>query len=66
MILYLRIQGNRQLHIAEKKSCLVVWTSLDIPLKVERIERDEEFWNMKMFPFLFGIFIQATIIPGNC
>lgn len=58
---FYQIQG--QLHIAEKKVCIfAVWTSPDIALKVERIERDDEFWDENMFPFLDS-FYNKRLLP---
>lgn len=45
--MYYQIQG--QLHILEKNVCLfAVWTSSLQRMYVERIERDETFFNSKM------------------
>lgn len=38
-----------QLHIADKKICLfAVWTGKELPVKVEKITRDDEFWEKAM------------------
>lgn len=44
---YFQVQG--QLHITRKNLCLfAVWTGEEYPLKVEKITRDDEFWENEM------------------
>nr|XP_049695083.1 uncharacterized protein LOC126054273 [Helicoverpa armigera] len=44
---FYQIQG--QLHITKKNVCLLaVWTGKEFPLKVEKITRDDEFWQGQM------------------
>lgn len=44
---FYQVQG--QLHIADKKICLfAVWTGKELPVKVEKITRDDEFWEKAM------------------
>jgi hypothetical protein len=44
---YYQIQG--QLHVTKRKYCyFAIWTSHSSDLKIEIIERDDEFWNGKM------------------
>lgn len=58
---YFQIQG--QLHIAQKENCLfAVWTSSELPLKVVSVERDDEFWEKNMFPFLDN-FYNKRLLP---
>lgn len=53
--LYYQIQGT--LHIFEKKICLfAVWTSTLQNMYVERIERDEDFFDSKMKIHLVGFY----------
>ena len=45
--IYYDIQG--QLHICDKKTCLlVIWTSNRYNVFIERIEKDDNFFNEKM------------------
>lgn len=55
---YFQVQG--QLHISNKSHCIfAVWTGTHFPLKVERILRDDKFWEEKMLTkstkFLHGL-----------
>lgn len=44
---FYQIQG--QLHVTRKNLCLfAVWTGKKFPLKVEKITRDDEFWQNEM------------------
>lgn len=48
---YYQIQG--QLQVSNRTQCLFgVWTSSDYHLKVECVERDDNFWTEKMLPKL--------------
>lgn len=44
---FYQVQG--QLHITKKNLCLLaVWTGKEFPLKIEKITRDDEFWQNQM------------------
>ncbi|KAL4718598.1 hypothetical protein ACJJTC_018073 [Scirpophaga incertulas] len=44
---FYQIQG--QLHIAKKNLCLfAVWTGIEFPMKIEKIIRDDDFWQNQM------------------
>lgn len=57
---YFQVQG--QLHITRRSLCyFAVWTGDDIPIRVEKIYRDEEFWQKKMEPKLIHFFNTAFL-----
>jgi hypothetical protein len=52
---YFQIQG--QIHIANKSFCyFAAWTSEEQSMKVEKIFRDDDFWDKKMLPKLLKFF----------
>lgn len=57
---YYQVQG--QLHIADKNVCLfAVWTGSDFPIKVVRVDRDDEFWREKMLPKLIQFYYSCML-----
>lgn len=57
---YFQVQG--QLHISNKSQCiLAVWTGSDFPLKVERILRDDKFWEEKMLTKLSNFYMDCIL-----
>lgn len=57
---YYQIQG--QLHIAQKQFCLFcVWTGQMHQLKVERIERDLDFYTKEMKPKLTNFYLSHMV-----
>lgn len=57
---YYQVQG--QLHITKRKCCMfAVWYGADKPLKIERIERDDEFWQNEMFPKLKAFYTEHLL-----
>lgn len=55
---YYQIQG--QLHVTQRDYCLfATWTNEDI--KVERVERDDNFWKEEMEPKLMSFFNEALL-----
>lgn len=57
---YYQIQG--QLHVTQKKFCyLVLWAADDLPIRYEKIERDDKFWIEKMENKLLNFFDTAML-----
>jgi hypothetical protein len=57
---FYQIQG--QLHITDRKFCyFAVWTSDKWDLKVEKIQRDDQFWNNKMIPKLIWFYNEKML-----
>lgn len=57
---YYQIQG--QLHVTQKKLCyFVLWAADDLPIRVEKIDRDDKFWSDKMEPKLLKFFHTAML-----
>lgn len=57
---YYQIQG--QLEVTEQNICVfAVWTGKNQPMKVEYIERDEQFWKTKMLPPLTKFFYNCLL-----
>lgn len=58
---YYEIQG--QLHITQRSWCyLVVWASNDLPLRVEKVKRDDIFWREKMETKLKNFYEKALLL----
>lgn len=57
---YYQVQG--QLRITQKKMCyFVLWAADDLPIRVEKIERDDAFWKDKMEAKLLNFFNTAML-----
>lgn len=57
-VFYYQIQG--QLHITKRKYCLfVVWTPKGV--KIERIDRDDEFWKTQMEQKLTDFYLNCIL-----
>lgn len=58
---YYQVQG--QLHITQRNLCyFVVWVGDDIPIRVEKIYRDDQFWVDKMESKLLN-FYHIALLP---
>lgn len=57
---FYQIQG--QLHITRKNLCLfAVWTGKDFPLKIEKITRDDDFWQNQMKTRLINYYNECLL-----
>ncbi|XP_041971818.1 uncharacterized protein LOC121727854 isoform X2 [Aricia agestis] len=57
---YFQIQG--QLHVTKKNLCLfAVWTGEQFPLKMEKITRDDEFWQNEMQTRLYKYYNECLL-----
>lgn len=58
---YYQTQG--QLHITQKKYCyFVVWAADDLPIHVEKIEKDDTFWTDQMESKLLNFYNAALLL----
>lgn len=57
---FCQVQG--QLHVTNKRKCLfAVWSGENKPLKIEYIERDDEFWQNKMASKLVQFYLECLL-----
>ncbi|CAG9135197.1 unnamed protein product [Plutella xylostella] len=58
---FYQVQG--QLHVTGRQQCIFgIWAGENIPLKVEYIKKDDEFWKLKMEPKLI-LFYEKCLLP---
>lgn len=57
---YYQIQG--QLHVTQKKFCyFVLWAADDLPIRVEKVEKNDKFWSEKMETKICNFFNTALL-----